>query len=76
MENNTTYYSFVQELFNQMVLILSPSCRHGIHVMLQKVHTHMAYQKTLAIRDYLAFTLRSAITECIHKTMAIDRKTT
>ena len=38
--------------------------------------TSMAYQKTLAIRDYLAFTLRSAITECIHKTMAIDRKTT
>ena len=31
-------------------------------------------QKTLAFRDYLAFTLRSAITECIHKTMAIDRK--
>ena len=25
-------------------------------------------------RDYLAFTLRSAITECIHKSMAIDRK--
>ena len=25
-------------------------------------------------RDYLAFTLQSAITECIHKTMAIDRK--
>ena len=45
---------------------------------LDKLHEKaiMAYQKTLAIRDYLAFTLRSASTECIHKTRAIDRKTT
>ena len=35
---------------------------------------YMTYQKALAISDYLAFTLRSAITECIHKTMAIDHK--
>ena len=35
---------------------------------------NMAYQKTMAIRDYLAFSLRSVITECIKKTMAIDRK--
>ena len=34
----------------------------------------MAYQKTMAIRDYLAFSLRSVITECIKKTMAIDCK--
>ena len=39
------------------------------------VKPNMGYQKTMAIRDYLAFTLRSASTECIHKTMAIDRKT-
>ena len=31
----------------------------------------MAYQKTMAIRDYLAILLRSAITKCIKKTKAI-----
>ena len=33
----------------------------------------MAYQKTMAIRDYLGILLRSEITKCIKKTMAIDR---
>ena len=45
------------------------------YVRLHISKTYMAYQKTLAIRDYLAFTFRSAITECIHKTIAIYRKT-
>ena len=36
----------------------------------------MAYQKKMAIRDYLAIFLRSKITRSIQKTMAIDRKQT
>ena len=37
---------------------------------------YIAYQKTMAIRDYLAILLRSSITKCFKKTMAIDRKKT
>ena len=33
-----------------------------------------AYQKKMAIRDYLAIFLRSGITRSIQKKMAIDRK--
>ena len=37
------------------------------------VKSNRAYQKTMAIRNYLAILLRSAIPKCIKKTMAIDR---
>ena len=35
-------------------------------------NTIRAYQKKKAIRDYFVIFLRSAITTCIQKTMAID----
>ena len=38
------------------------------------IKTNRAYQKKMAIRDYLAIFLRSGITMSIQKTMAIDRK--
>ena len=37
-------------------------------------NTYRAYQKKMAIRDYLAIFLRSDFTKSIQKTMAIDRK--
>ena len=44
------------------------------HVIVTRLHSHiiMAYQKSMVIRDYLAITLRSLITNCIQKTMVID----
>ena len=41
---------------------------------MQTQKTYRAYQKKMAIRDYLAIFLRSGITQSIQKTMAIDRK--
>ena len=41
-----------------------------------KKYTNRAYQKKMAIRDYLAIFLRSETTRPIQKTMAIDRKQT
>ena len=41
-----------------------------------KPNTYRAYQKKMAIRDYLAIFLRSETTRPIQKTMAIDRMQT
>ena len=42
--------------------------------MIKPAHTSRAYQRKMAIRDYLAIFLRSETTRPIQKTMAIDRK--
>ena len=36
-------------------------------------NSNMAYPKKMAVRDYFVIFLRSAITTCNQKTMAIDR---